>query len=376
MVHIERPTFLADQAEIENERLADGQQVKVVELSSVSQVTAEKVPNGYVLKQYKWPEFDMSWTDIFEGDDLINPYTHRTAKAYERLKKSGPQEDEPLTKDIIKAVQEQYEKEDSISSSRDNEKFEKEQPDRHAYLLQMREKLQNPEYVAKAVEAWRFPNIAKRLHKRNKGLQQFFSSHGLPDLIVPTNIVVGAERNEIDESRDGPKHLYEIQPRINSLALPESVLNGAYVVYHGANIGMLYFRALSPDQLKKQIEIQSSELSEYLSRSLSLEQLNKIRNEISNLINAAKQLPLEIGKIPYDILMLKNILITKNGLRIIDTNRLIAFPEGDIVDWMQETVVPGDNISDFDLSQTKMACLQNYQRMVDFWEHIKIKIEN
>jgi len=364
-----KPSFLSEKVDIAEKPFSRGAFVKVVDFSTVKELGDKKISSDYVLKQYLFTEFGAGWDQLFEGDEMFEERTRCILLARQELLKTMPKGAEPLLKDIADNALERYKEIEKAYPE-----FREEKPEEYKEYVAWQVKLQDPEFVGKVVESWKLSGIAKRLGERNTKLLNYFTKQGLADIIVKTNFIVGAEKGEANENKDGIKHVYEIQPKIESVVLPQTLLDSMRSIYLGGPTLAASFGAsgsYAPEKITIMIEESTEKLIGMLRETLSVEQLTQIRGEISALIPVAKELPIQTGILPPDILMIGNMLITKEGLRIIDTNLSVSVSKNSVPEWTVETVESGrirskENLEFYD---------QCYQRTIAVLEVLSKKLE-
>lgn len=129
--------------------------------------------------------------------------------------------------------------------------------------------------------------VAQELEKRNLVMKNYFAKL-LPELVVPTHVFIDQDKKTKE------KRLYEIQPRIK------------HVDYNNAE---------DLDEFVDNIKIMFPEM------------VFVFKKELAIFIKEIRKIPSETGHIPYDCPALGNLLFTKNGLRLIDTNAVFPVSE-------------------------------------------------
>lgn len=211
---------------LKDDKYGEGEFTVVADLQNLPAGVREKVPEGYVIKQYKDRKFVLKDAHIFEFDPDFN-------------------EGSEITQDVQKA---------------------------------------------------RSPmGIAKKLQERQRLVRNYFD-RDLPDLVVPSQFIVGSW------------HVYEIQRKMpaNSLLIEESLLTP--------------WKSTTFAQRAKEVEQLTVNI-----RLLCQEKVPQVKQEIETFVRLIEQmfeqanwfLDLESG----------NLLFTKDGLRIIDTNYGLPWKE-------------------------------------------------
>lgn len=308
MSQIEQPSFLPQTEGFGNHIIGEGSFVRVVEFSSVSPRTAEQVPVNYVLKEYNLDPNNFEWEwwqDLFMGDPDIDA-------------------------------------------------------------------LKESQRIGTPAKEWSLSRIASRLKARHDTLQKFFTAQGLADFVVPTHFIVGAEKHKTNPDRDGKKHVYEIQRKIGAVEIPFKVEKDVDTIYAG------FYRepfslppklqTLSGQEIKTKVGNASKDIAEFLVEKLDKEQLAVITQQLDAILKAVKRMPKELGILVEDILKPDNLLITVDGLRLIDTNSSLPWPNQTTDSWEEKTVIPSTESSDQEIVS---GLKQRYDRLLFFWESVR-----
>lgn len=153
-------------------------------------------------------------------------------------------------------------------------------------------------------------------------MKEYFAS-SLPNLIVPTQFIVGSET-----CHDGLKRnfVYEIQKKIVFFDI------GQVVIEPMAG----WTKEKTVEEEKKFGWIEDEEkIAEKIKKSYG-KKTPEIKKELETMVEIAKNLVKETGRIPFDIFSSQNLKFTPDGLRIIDTN--INREMGDFIEQELENI--------------------------------------
>lgn len=295
MGSIERPSFLSKDIEptgFDDGKLRDGAFTKVANLENLPQEVKVKFRDGLVVKQYAFSGYDRDELNLREGqidehDESI--FLSGIAPFVTKEKRF------PSLAELKNAVLEKYPATEEAVIKNGYEKF-------------------SP------------LGIAKELRRRNSLVKEHFKK-SLPDLVVPSQFIVSESAPALDqESQNSPygnyrriaRPLFELQPRIMDkarIARSEEVRNLHLSIVKAKSTpdGIGGFRP--GIQNRKEIEVLAAKVSKAFPAEKS-----KIKKELQAFIRMAKALPQKTNWLIRDLASLENLLITAEGLRLIDTN--------------------------------------------------------
>lgn len=361
---IKQPSCLSESQSTNSEKdlFAQGGFTRIVELSSVAPPTSECVPCNSLLKEYKYGEYDYEWKEMFEGDNIINLENSEIVSMFKELKDNNTNGKIPTMKRVAEDLYQRR-----LDTRHDCKEFydelKKNRPERYKEYekkIEIEEIQKDPKYVAKIIEEWSLPNIAKKLKERHEQLKNFFQSQCLVNFVVPTNFIIGAEKNETDPSRDGKKHIYEIQQKIDPIEIPKNIFDDIKKFYLGGYGFILNFTEYAEEEIKLLILNNSEKLANFLKKQLTKDQLIKNITELDILINAVKKIPDELGVVPYDILLPNNMFITADGFRLVDTNQSMPL---------------NTESKDIFLEEDKIMAQERSERLIKFWETVRDNLD-
>lgn len=153
--------------------------------------------------------------------------------------------------------------------------------------------------------------IGRRLAERHAIVKDFFKNT-LPDLVVPTQFVVGARAGLGKDA----KRLYEIQNLVKSAVSIDD--DSAYAWEYMENDPKHPYSEAGLRNLLKRISREAAE--KIYNEMPDANRRNGLIAQIEVLTARAREFAKETGWIPYDLFKPDNLLMTKDGLRFIDTN--------------------------------------------------------
>ncbi|MFA6427733.1 MAG: hypothetical protein WCW16_04835 [Candidatus Magasanikbacteria bacterium] len=337
-----RPSFVKEGVKVspllENKRFGEGSFAVVARLENLPEEVREHVPDGYVVKYYKNTEFDRNWgqsifsydREIGYGSNVLLDTDLQTfctdALMLARIKGSVP----------------------TVDQLRE-------------YAMDRGFKLQEYQIrqAWKVVRSYSLSGIAKRLQDRHECVKEFFSDVS-PELVVPTKFLVG-------ETSGNQKRLFEIQPNIPGrckFSMPDKLnfiilcVGKHYDRQRLADTEGLDEKHFSEENLSRILEESSVSVANEIRRSFPHES-HVIKEELERVMNKAPDFVLAHGQIPYDIFFLSNMLITRKGPRIIDTNLAVPnFPEDEGVH----------------LSPSPKLAEYTYNQSILFWKKVAEKL--
>lgn len=302
-----RPTFLRPETsikpgftepEIGEKHYHQGSYSIVGELKRIPQEMRKMVPEGFVLKKYYLDEYSSIWYELFDDEAGQNNKSESWVK-FEIEGACNTLGRHPNAEEVFDMISEE---------------------DRRRLNIDLK-------LVAGVLNKYSIESKAQKLKQRHDRIKGYFSEE-LPDVIVPTQFVIGTEKNKKEPERDGPKYLYEIQPRIQGLNL------NAHLVKDYMETGTTR-RPGAGNFLYEQVplDIQIIENAKSWAKQIKTEipdKAQQIKNELVKFIEIARQLPERTKEIPYDMVHPFNLKVTKNGLRIFDVNQVLTnFEQGD-----------------------------------------------
>lgn len=162
------------------------------------------------------------------------------------------------------------------------------------------------------------PALAREFKRRHETIAKFFKKQ-FPDAVVPTQIIVGED--EGPEGRGTPR-LYEIQAAVHGLTYPKKEDFDSWELYYWGYRP----KELPPPEAELERALRSASESyalDIIDAVRDVELRGRIRLEIEEIMERARQFVAETGEIPYDLLKPDNFLVTAEGMRIVDTNMLV-----------------------------------------------------
>ncbi len=266
------PAFLREGIKpgpLKGDEYGEGSYTIVANLEGLPKSVREKVPGGYVVKQYKNEKLSpVGFLFQFDPDSTIEAESVlELRKGFERERGRKPTGDE---------LMEYIAQQDLGDLQPPKDKAE----------------------VERILEVWSLPGMAKKLQARQRLVKDYFGKE-LPDFVVPSQFFVGTDE-------DGVGHIYEVQNKISpdALKIEEN----------------LYTPVDDEDEEGKRIIVEEIEQLAEKVRILYKERLPDIKQELGIFIRLAEQLPDREGwfiDIAYG-----NIVFTEEGLRYIDTNHI------------------------------------------------------
>lgn len=186
-----------------------------------------------------------------------------------------------------------------------------------------REMFPHDEQLKKTARNLTLLDVARKLKHNEDTLRQYFSD-SLPDLIVPSQYIVGSEtEKKWFKSAKPKKKLYNIQKEIS----PSVVLNDQDISLIHQAIKAKQFGGVSPENEKSAdftLDISARGIARMI-RDNNPENFVLIKEQINILVEKAKNLVAETKFIYIDLFEFHNMLITKDGLRAIDTNQSMPY---------------------------------------------------
>lgn len=282
-----------------------GSFVVVADLTNLSPITREMIPIGHVAKKYNLDEFGSGWKYLFKFDPkLDNDMAGNEAAAF------------------VCTSLEQIEKQHGrISAKEIMQSFTESQKKRYSLDENLIEEVRaNYSLVKKALE----------LKKRFTAIQDLFSS-SLPNLIVKTEFIVGAENNQLSPEKDGAKYLYEVQPKIETPNLYSQLdSHMAKIEEHVSkmpvSIQLSLIKRGQALPLPGVVKLLATEAGEEIKKLLP-QQKDQIKNELLELVRVARTAPDKLKLIPFDAVWPTNVRFTKDGIRVIDVNYSVKITE-------------------------------------------------
>lgn len=162
------------------------------------------------------------------------------------------------------------------------------------------------------------PALAREFKRRHEIIAKFFKKQ-FPDLVVPTQLIMGEDEGA---ERRGVKRLYEVQAAVKGVAYPRKDDFDSWELYYWG------YRAHELPRPEAELEQALRSASESYALDIidavrDAELRRRIRGEIEETMEHARQFVAETGEIPYDLFKPDNFLITPEGMRIVDTNMLV-----------------------------------------------------
>lgn len=306
-----KPEFFREGAEIEK---FDDQQYRLGRFTKVALLERAR---GQVIKEYAIEEFDPRWSELFFADPLM---AHEAAQGilitYKTLRagRAAP----PTAEEVHQALAPQFK-------------------------MIYKEAAEIP-FVRSVLKTWQLPAIAKKLNERHALISNFFETQ-LPELVVPTQYVVGEGKNAKGLNA---RRIYSISPEVKPVVKMSDVFSfdwGRY--FRGWRSGITTIHHFNKSELAQMLTDAAQKFTNELEGSFSSDELKKIRRELEILASRAKKLTQKTGWIPFDLLTPENLVITRDGVRIIDTNQGVP----------ADAPVPADVRGEF-------------ERSIQFWERI------
>jgi hypothetical protein len=212
-----------------------------------------------------------------------------------------------------------------------------------------------PKSPADSLERFINPSVleakAQKLKQRYEKIKDVFADE-LPNIIVPTQFIIGAEKNKQHPDHDGEKRLYELQPKISSLRLSDTRDVHEYVFNGGeSEHNYLYYNPQEP--IPKNIlgtaKIWATQINENFPN-----QRQQIKDELKKFIELSRPIPERMNEIPYDMVHPANVGFTSDGIRIPDIN--LVLPNLEATNKWRKTLFNPD------------IWLARYNRLLDIWQ--------
>lgn len=165
---------------------------------------------------------------------------------------------------------------------------------------------------------WRLTAIARRLKERHDRVAHFFEGM-LPDLVVPTQFIVGAREGGGPES----KRLYEIQSEVEPAVVisDEDISQFGDYMWGGRDLDEKRWEAFTDAEVETLLHETSDRHAAAIRAAVKdPARLRAITSQIEVVLRRAEHLVEETKWIPYDIFKPDNLIVTVDGLRIVDTN--------------------------------------------------------
>jgi hypothetical protein len=312
----------------------------VAKLENLPANVRERVPQGYVVKQYKMSEhdwdFDIETTEKKDitWADLLDPRRN---------------EREKIMQDLRSAIQSlAYETKCKPTADELHQYFIEES--RRGTIPQQWEKFLDRAVLQKWWDESSLMGMGKELRRRHELVRAHFRDV-LPNLIVDTQFVIGSPDGSREQAR-----LYEVQKQIVPLQVWQRMQtelleaarlykedwdeyhkfvanNPLYRAYSGISI---YYRhgdensgaeSTEGKRLVEGIKYVAVEGIKYVAEAVRTELADKpkklklLKTELRKLIARAKTLPGERDWLPFDLPWLDNLVLAEDGLRVIDTNQ-------------------------------------------------------
>ena len=187
------------------------------------------------------------------------------------------------------------------------------------YVIKQYLGIGNPEEVAKELllkegskgEKVSIVGIAKELQQRHEMIKKYFDQ-SLPDLVLPTQLIVG--KNEMTKKNS----LYEIQSRLD----PSSTTN---IVNESTFWPVFECFVHGEEKSRVEAEKELAAFIDYLHNTFP-QQIGQFKNQLKIFIEQIKNFQTQTNHLPFDCAMLTNLIFTKDGLRLIDTNAIVPTP--------------------------------------------------
>lgn len=330
-----RPTFLRPETKLDagntdpkndEEHFYQGSFVVMAELKNIPKEMRENVPNGYVLKQYHLEEYSPIWNELFEADEEVNTNTAEKKvwviiDAFENaFNKFGRR---PTSDEILALISDDKKSEMAIDEN----------------------------FIAQTLKKYSLETKAQKLRQRYERIRDVFSDE-LPDVIVPTQFIIGAEENQQHPDRDGAKRLYELQPRISMLELRDKRSVKDYV-FNDSDSERNYLYGFPQESIPENIVNIVKFWAEQIKETYP-NQWKQIKEELKKFIELSRPIPEKMKEIPYDMVHPANVGFTSDGVRIIDIN--LVLPNLDSGSKWRETLFKPD------------IWLARYNRLLDIWQ--------
>ena len=153
--------------------------------------------------------------------------------------------------------------------------------------------------------------IAKELKHRNSIMKNYFAE-SMPELVVPTQVIIGKDE------KTNKKTIYEIQSRLDE---PNTASKAG-----DPSLEPLYKFYLQGDESEK------SKAEEVLDNFIAYikvafpEKIDLLKHEISIFRREIRKMYATGDYLPYDCAKLNNLIFTRNGLRLVDSNAVVPVP--------------------------------------------------
>ncbi len=293
----------------------------------------QKTPDGYVIKQYRFKEYSPIWNELFPADEDLDTNTDDNNGrrrilffAEDALARFGRK---PTPKELFSLI-----------------------PGEDKKTFHIDERL-----VAETLKRYSLKAKARKLKEHYDRIRAEFKDE-LPEIIVPTQFIVGAERNAKHPVRDGERRLYELQPKINAPEkLPHDETIHDYVLC-GGDAGKNYLYDNPREPIPNDIAEIAKSWAEWI-KSKFPEKWQQIKEGLKKFIALARGIPAKMKVIPIDMVHPYNIRFTADGIRIIDINQVL--PNLDKDSKWREMVQPERNLA-------------RYNRFLDVWQIVCDKL--
>lgn len=336
------PSFLHQDvlANIDTNRLSrEAAFCEVVDLKNIPDGIKDRVRSGMVLKKYK---FSDPWNESYLANLFLYDNRYGASEVYDvmmlytRARKQGVQR--PSAQEILNL----YGDHNDVSGKKID-------------LAR----------VAEIIEAHQLPQIAKEVKERHRSIAEFFNLV-LPGVVAETQFIVGEQSLAhggrqldfdpyVNFGRGTIASLYEVQPKYAPIIpldqLPEQAVFDLIYDFSA-------FRHKRPDEAEyytPKVREMAKVLADQFRTVLNNKEREKISSEMRLLMGRAHEATKELGWIPWDIFKIDNMLITTDGIRIIDTNG--RWPVG----------ITGRKVTSEDMERI-------YNRSILFWEEFASKL--
>ncbi|MFA6426886.1 MAG: hypothetical protein WCW16_00360 [Candidatus Magasanikbacteria bacterium] len=331
-----RPTFLKPEIKLEagytdpendEKHFYHGNFVVVADLKNIPKEIREKIPGGYILKQYQSEEYSPNWNELFEADKEVNTNTAEKKGTWviidafeDAFNKFGRR---PTVNEVLTLISDDKKSEMAIDEN----------------------------FIVQTLKKYSLETKARKLKKRYEEIKNVFSDE-LPNIILPTQFIIGAEENRQHPDRDGAKRLYELQPKINALKLRGTRPVHEYL-HTGGNPGKNFLydspHVPIPENIINIVKMWAKQIKETFPK-----QCAQIKEELEKFIELARPIPEKMNEIPHDMVHPVNVGFTADGIRIFDIN--LVLPNLDKDDKRRKTLFNPD------------IWLARYNRLLDIWK--------
>ncbi len=319
----------------------EGMFVIVAKLENLPANVRERVPQGYVVKQYKMSEQDWH-TFLSDKDERSKSFRETWFDLLNEGGYYGWNSKEETLNIFMSAVQSyvgRYGRRPTV-----DELHQDLLDQQRAGTLTERDKMfLDREVLQKWWNESSLMGMAKELKRRHDLVAGYFQDT-LPHLVVNTQFLVGSPDSSREQAR-----LYEVQKQAVPLRAWQKMLALAeerrqpgyydddaqkekrrrivqpdplYQAYSGASV---YYQ--SAGEISERVKQYLAEAGQVLGQAVrdeladKPEKLKRLKSELQEFIAKAKILPQAQDWIPFDLPLLDNLVFTEEGLRIIDTNQ-------------------------------------------------------